>query len=651
MKMTSIRRHVLAGLAAAATASLFCNNAMAENLTPNVVLHFSGYDSSGAMTGSFPGGYPQTSLPPFLAPDGTLYGFTATTSTNFAINGANTYYRVAPDGTGFTSVNIGGSYVTGEAAGADLSTVDGNLVVGADGVIFGRAGNSKYNVSKFTLGFGVTTVGAQFKIVDGALQPFDAVSALTSTPFYDANFRPWGQAVTDSHGNIYFAVGASGRNAIWRMNAGTNTVVKLVDLALTAYNDTTTPTLSVKGNTIQNLVWSETDQALYALAGNGGDNTMLPAGTGRAGTLIRIKAADFVADGTGSSKIDVLHTFQSTRDGIIDPSWVGSLVEDGDWLYGVSTNSSLLALRGTGAHLFRMKKDCVSSATTNCVSFVHTFAGDGAGTPEADGSHPIGPMVLAADGYIYGTTQRSMQKSQASGATQVATGDGIIYRIKPGSAVDRSDDVYEVVHRFNVETDGASPVGLSLGKVSNGVQKLYGATRWGSNSGDTTSVASTTTMALLGGATGFGAIYAVEVDAPAVSFSTELTASAKSVTAGDTIMLRWDTKNASTCVASGGWEGSQSTSSNGVPVTVANAGDTVYTLTCEDKYDGKVDSSVTVTAAASTSGGDTSTGGTGSTGSDTSVTSGGGGGGGGALGYGMLGVLGLLGALRRRVRG
>jgi hypothetical protein len=51
----------------------------------------------------------------------------------------------------------------------------------------------------------------------------------------------------------------------------------------------------------------------------------------------------------------------------------------------------------------------------------------------------------------------------------------VLFRIKLGKAADHTDDSYEVLHRFDLGTEGGTLAGLSLGAVSGGMQKIYGA--------------------------------------------------------------------------------------------------------------------------------------------------------------------------------
>ncbi|HKE94862.1 MAG TPA: hypothetical protein VKB34_11180 [Povalibacter sp.] len=104
-----------------------------------------------------------------------------------------------------------------------------------------------------------------------------------------------------------------------------------------------------------------------------------------------------------------------------------------------------------------------------------------------------------------------------------------------------------------------------------------------------------------------------------------LTATATSITSGQSTTLQWTSANATTCTASGGWDGAKSTSgSQLVGPLSANA---TFQLSCTGDG-GSGNASVTVNVSAPRSGG--------------------GGGGGGATGLPLLLLLGALGSLRRQ---
>ena len=150
---------------------------------------------------------------------------------------------------------------------------------------------------------------------------------------------------------------------------------------------------------------------------------------------------------TSKGALTTLHTFKGT-DGSIPYGMILGL--DGNF-YGVA--------RGGGAHnlgvIFKMTK-------AGKVTVLHPFAGTGGN----DGSQPIGGLVQANDGTIYGTTF-------AGGTIQ----KGIVFKISPpGSG-------YVVLHNFDptpTPHDGMQPYGdLALGTDGN----VYGTTGIGGTTG------------------------------------------------------------------------------------------------------------------------------------------------------------------------
>jgi len=121
-----------------------------------------------------------------------------------------------------------------------------------------------------------------------------------------------------------------------------------------------------------------------------------------------------------------------------------------------------------------------------------------------------------------------------------------------------------------------------------GVQKLYGANRFGGASGDAVGAAAMSSS-------GNGTLFSIDIPLPTASFTTSLTASATSATVGGRVNLSWATKGAQSCTASGDWTGAQQLTASQVSVSVAKAGDNQFTLSCTSDNDGPaVTSSVTV---------------------------------------------------------
>lgn len=563
----------------------------------------------------------QPNVPPIVGTDGYLHGVTQNGGAalgSWRVISHGTAYRIDPSGQAAYQSTLMG----------DIAGITTTLVLGSDGAIYGGNGASNMDSAR--------PIGspAFFSLQAG-------VPSLLSLP----SSEPRGQIAIDEQDHVYVGTHSSivecsqtVRSPLWRLNKdGTET--KALDFCnyQVAAGAGTTAQLHPKGGTPVASLWSKADQALYvvtAVAARGVVSGIPTSDNGGLsyGTLVKLSKAalDLGAANNGvvpEAQVELLHTFQSNQDG--QPTAQGGrligLVESGEWLYGTSyTNPSTGGTstdESSSGTVWRVKKSDPSSFTV-----IHRFRGDQAnaadGSPNADGGTPRGPLVAAADGHVYGTTARDGRTTTVTAGVALPTGAGTLYRIRVGQQADRSDDVYEVLHRFDLGTEGGRPAGLSAGPVADGVQKLYGAT---SN----------------GGSGNGGTVFAIELPVP-VRFSTPLAVSAPSASVGGSITLTWAVENASTCAASGDngstWTGTQQVSGNQVSLntTLSKVGVNTFTLRCENTATGlSAEQTVSVTVAAASTG------------------SNGGGGGGGALGLGWLLAVLPLGAaqLRRRFIG
>ncbi len=167
--------------------------------------------------------------------------------------------------------------------------------------------------------------------------------------------------------------------------------------------------------------------------------TTLAVGAGAGGVIYRLHA-----DGSGYT---VMHSFGLIGSEGTEPRTL-KVASDG-LLYGVNLAGGNLL----GGTLFRI--DPVNGA----FSVAHAFGGAG------DGNSPRGPVLSAADGALYGTTE--------GGGAQ---GNGTIFRFDPATAN------YSILRSLAASSDGAGPRG-GLAQGVNGL--LYGANRLGgsANSG------------------------------------------------------------------------------------------------------------------------------------------------------------------------
>lgn len=600
-------------------------HAMAQTLPaafkPTVLHKFGGENKGGA----------KPAVPPVLATDGRLYGhtFLGASPSAGAFWGQGTVYGLDTTGANHRFELLGSIY---QGSTPLVPTADGGFLGAGNGAV--PPGGNFWE-----------TAAVVFSIKDGKAVALPAPS-----------FKPLGSMALDTAGNLYMGSGESASacgvnttaNILWRMNAD-RSYSKVVDFCQYEQQQGNKQ-LHPKGGAPVASVWSSKDQALYVLTGVSADgvvdSTLTTDYQGRSvGTLVKLSKAAIEEGVAGkgaldSSKVELLHTFMRARDG--EPTAKGArvvgMVEVGEWLYGTTQFNAPTAGNAMdnryGGTIWRVKKSDPKS-----FAVVHYFRGAGTvgldGTAQADGSAPSGPLVLAADGNIYGTTATD-GSTMNTPKTGLGTpyGAGTLYRIKVGAAADHADDSYEVLHRFDMGSEGGSLTGLSAGAVAGGVQKLYGAANVG---GDGQPVTTTAT------APGNGTIFSFDVPLPTASFSEALTASVDTAAVGSSIHLSWSTTQASSCTASGAWSGAQQTSGSKVPVVLAVEGENSFSLTCSSQNDGQpVTSKVTVQATAVTQPG------TGSGGSTETGNSSNGGGGGGPLSAWLLAPLAALAWARRR---
>jgi uncharacterized repeat protein (TIGR03803 family) len=172
------------------------------------------------------------------------------------------------------------------------------------------------------------------------------------------------------------------------------------------------------------------DRFLYGTTSHGGD--LDPSSpTGGQGTLFRIDAA---------GKLTVLHRFMPVEGSW--PSAAPTFGPDGT-LYGTSRYDSTYPHYGT---VWRWSPE-------KGLQVLHQFTG-------SDGREPLGPLTLAADGNLYGTTNAG------------GSGCGVVFRIEP-------PDVYRLVHRLAFGVGCQPKAGVIQAQDGN----FYGTTETGSGWG------------------------------------------------------------------------------------------------------------------------------------------------------------------------
>lgn len=573
---------LLALAAATLAAGLATGNAAAQaspSWTPTVLVRFTG--QAGAQPGATP------AAPP-LAASGALYGATRGGQPNLGA------YSQLLQGVSYR-LDLASPAAASAYAQQPLGSIGAAIgtLVSAGGAIYGASSTSAVDPNQ------ISGVGLLFRMDPAS--PLTAATALAlpaDAPVLPQRFKPRGQLAADAAGNIYLSGGVGTiscastnnyANTLWRRGAD-GRYARLVDFCAFK-TGTGASEVHVKGGAPVALVWSATDQALYGVSAvtSLGAYPGVAAGDSASGVLFRISKAALDA-GPVADDVQILHVFAKNAEGTVlgGEASQTALAEDGDWLYG-STNAGS---QGGGAVWRLRKADAASFAV------VHRFGADATrhGTANGDGFQPYGPLVRAADGHLYGTT--ALDATQLATADKSPIGAGTLFRIRTAGGADRSADAVDVLHRFNYETQGGRPVGLSLGAVADGVQKLYGANRGGGQAGNDREA--------VGDGFGFGTVFSVDVPLPTAAFSTALTASATSARVGDTLTLSWATTNAAACTAGGdnggSWDGAQQASASNVPLRAAlsKVGTNTFTLQCTGVNGGAVATqsvSVTVQAA------------------------------------------------------
>ncbi|CAM3879357.1 hypothetical protein EV679_1167 [Kerstersia gyiorum] len=310
-------------------------------------------------------------------------------------------------------------------------------------------------------------------------------------------------------------------------------------------------------------------------------NASIPMDDSAGAAILAVRTSEL--NGTDAPSITFLQSLARARDGqtvfessgLITPAPNG-MVEVGDYLYGT-----------TDKVLWRYNKAEGSGGTIEHVHVFNTAASDGSITGDLNTNtfRPYGPMVLAKDGWLYGTAA-----NRVANARNTETGElgsvkdyGAIFRVKPGHTTTEEDDAsFEIVHRMAI-LDGTHPIGLSSGPVTTQadgrhIHTLLGANRWGgyarSGGGDDIDPSRYTPSSERGG----GSFFALDLTIPAM-----LTLNPASIQAGQSAELSWST-NSLSCQArssDGSFNGAQGVSGK-LQLQPAQNGRYTYELDCRD---------------------------------------------------------------------
>jgi uncharacterized repeat protein (TIGR03803 family) len=315
-------------------------------------------------------------------------------------------------------------------SGPDGEAPSTGLTLGKDGFLYGMtAGGGDYGGGVI---YKVDRPGTTFAVVHSFNGPANDGA------------MPWhGRLVLATDGNFYGTTskgGAHGGGTVFRMTpAG---VVTVLHHFAGGAADGAQP----RGGLMQ-----ASDGNLYGTTLCGG---AFDAASGCSGTVYRI---------TPKGAFTLLHSFDAnplSKTGALPQATV---TEAGGALVGATTGGG----RAGFGTVFRMALDGSGFAT------VHDFAGGVMGaTPNGDGAAPVGRLLLAADGHVYGTTSLG-----GSNAGIYPKGDGTIFRVSPAG-------VYETLQSLGgTAGDGVHPLtGLNQGSDGTifGTAETGGANQTGS---------------------------------------------------------------------------------------------------------------------------------------------------------------------------
>lgn len=310
-------------------------------------------------------------------------------------------------------------------------------------------------------------------------------------------------------------------------------------------------------------------------------NASIPMDDSAGAAILAVRTSDL--NGTDAPPVTFLQSLARARDGqtVFESSGLivsapNGMVEVGDYLYGT-----------TDKVLWRYNKAEGPGGTIEHVHVFNTAASDGTITGDLNTNtfRPYGPMVLAKDGWLYGTAANRVANARNTGTGELdkVTDYGTLFRVKPGHATTEEDDSsFEIVHRMAILA-GTHPIGLSAGPVTvqadgRHIHTLLGANRWGGyaqwGGGDDIGPDYYIPTSERGG----GSFFALDLVIP-----TLLTLNPASIQAGQSAELSWNT-NSLSCQArssDGSFNGAQGVSGK-LPLQPAQNGRYNYELDCRD---------------------------------------------------------------------
>ena len=329
-----------------------------------------------------------------------LHGNLLGTTTAGGSANMGTVFEVTPDGTETVLHSF-----TGGAA--DGQTPRSGLVEGGDGWLYGT-----------TYAGGKSGGGTLFKLRPRKLEEV----VLYNFAGGGDGSSPWGSVVLTGNGQIYGTTQGNGAGTLFRFSEG-----EIADSVVHGFGS-----LAVDGA-------GPVGQILLDLQGNFYGTT---SGGGDAGTIYKIAA---------NGAVSLLHSFtgySQTGDGAVPMG--GPIVDaQGDLIgttYDGGNDANFDAGDGT---VYKLTPDGTET-------ILHVFGGP------PDGRQPMGELVLAHNGALYGTTLQGGRNDQ-----------GTIFEITP-------DGRERVLYSFTGGTDGGLPY---AGLTMDGAGTLYGTASQGGSSG------------------------------------------------------------------------------------------------------------------------------------------------------------------------
>jgi uncharacterized repeat protein (TIGR03803 family) len=373
-----------------------------------------------------------------LGGDGVLYG----TTTGDGITNWGTVFRVKTDGTGYTVLYRFAK--SGAYAGPPI----GFLAWGGDGALYGATLSAVFRMnpdgSNYSLVYnfhrgGTTSLGAPFQGTDGAFYWPDFVDALGHGTLYRLPTNGTGYTIQFAFTNspadgqfpsqivaqgsdlaFYGTTCCAGRHAdgsVFRVAADGTGYTNL-------YSFGSFPT---DGRNAEPAFLVSGDGVLFGVTGSGGSANF--------GSIFRIGE-----DGAAYAQLRSLNP--TGGDGAFP--WVGLIRGLDGTLYGTTSASG--AFRG--GTLFRLAPDGSS------YGLLHSFD-----PYNHDGLQPLGAVVQATDGALYGTT--------SSGGTN---GSGTVFRVRLDGST------YRTIWAFSSDLPGQYP---TAGLIQGADGALYGVTGGG----------------------------------------------------------------------------------------------------------------------------------------------------------------------------